>query len=147
MKQSSGRYLLLVGAVSFVLMSVCVFGQQEEGKTAAGKSDSVISFRSHVMPIFKKNCLPCHAEDNMNPSDLSLDSYDLLMAGGKHGDVAKPGKAGESVLVKKLSADPPFGDRMPLDPKKKRGTPSTMKLSDEDIKTIADWIDQGAKDN
>ena len=147
MKLASGRCMILVGAMSFVLMRVEVFGQQEEGKTTAGKSDSMISFRSHIMPVIKKNCLPCHAEDNMNPSDLSLDSYALLMAGGKHGDAVKPGKAAESVLVRKLSADPPFGERMPVDPRKKRGAPSTMKLSDEDIKTIADWIDQGARDN
>jgi hypothetical protein len=107
-----------------------------------------VSFSADVFPIIKNRCLPCHAEESFNPSELSLDSYELLMAGGKHGPVVVPGKSKESNLVKKLSTDPPFGDRMPLDLKKKKGKASTGKpLTDEEIRTIATWIDQGAKDN
>jgi len=99
------------------------------------------------MPIVRRECLPCHAEDSFNPSDLSLDSRELLMSGGRHGAPVVPGKSGESVLFQKLGPNPPFGDRMPLDPKKKRGERSLKSLSQEEIDLIGRWIDQGAKNN
>ena len=104
-----------------------------------------ITFKEDVMPILKRECLPCHAEDNFNPSELSLDSRELLMAGGKHGRAVVPGNAEKSVLVQKLSSNPPFGDRMPLDPKKKRGMQSTKSMTEEEIRIIRAWIEQGAK--
>jgi hypothetical protein len=105
------------------------------------------SFSKDIVPIISKNCMPCHAEEQFNPSELSLDSYDLLMKGGKHGDSVKPGKALESVFVQKLLENPPFGDRMPFDPRKKRKKEPMKPLSDEDISIITEWVNQGAKNN
>lgn len=98
-----------------------------------------ISFKVDVFPIIKKHCLPCHAEEQMNPSDLHLDNYETMMEGGKHGKPIEPGKPKESLLVQKLNPNPPFGEQMPL--KSKTG------LSEEEIKIIVDWIIQGAKKN
>jgi hypothetical protein len=105
-----------------------------------------VSFKNEIMPIVKRACLPCHAEDSFNPSELSLDSRDLLMNGGKHGSPVVPGNPEKSILYQKISPNPMFGDRMPLDPKKKRGTPSMKSLSEDEIKVIRAWIEQGAKD-
>lgn len=118
------------------------------GAPASGrKSGADVSFKKDVFSIIKKNCLPCHAADSFNPSELSLDSYDDLMTGGKHGSPVSPGKSKESIIIKKLGLDPPFGDPMPLDPKRKKGEPPRKRLTDEEIKTIAQWIDEGAKNN
>lgn len=106
-----------------------------------------VSFSKDIVPIISKNCMPCHAEEQFNPSELSLDSYDLLMKGGKHGDSVKPGKALESVFVQKLLENPPFGDRMPFDPRKKRKKEPVKPLSDEDISIVTEWVNQGAKNN
>jgi len=106
-----------------------------------------ISFKTDVLSVVKKNCLPCHAEDQYNPSELSLDTFDLMMAGGKHGVPVVPGKPAESLLLQKMYDKPPFGDRMPMDPKKKRGEMSKKKLSDEEIQVLTEWIAQGAKNN
>jgi hypothetical protein len=106
-----------------------------------------VSFKESVFPIIKRACLPCHAEENFNPSELSLDSRELLIAGGKHGVAVLPGKPEESILLQKLSSRPPFGDRMPLDPKKRRGEPSRKSLTEEEIGIIQDWVSQGAKNN
>lgn len=103
-----------------------------------------VSFKNDVTPVIQKYCLPCHAEDNYNPSELSLDTYDQLMTGGKHGSPVVAGKSGESILVKKLHADPPFGKPMPL---KRRSQPEQQWVPDDLQKVIADWIDQGAKNN
>ncbi len=106
-----------------------------------------VSFSQDIVPIISRNCMPCHAEEQFNPSELSLDSYDLLMKGGKHGDLVKPGKASESVFVQKLLENPPFGDRMPFDPRKKRKKEPIKPLSDGDIGIITEWVNQGAKNN
>jgi len=106
-----------------------------------------VSYMADVFPLVKKKCLPCHAEDNYNPSGLVLDSYETMMAGGEHGVPVQEGKGSESLLVQKLLDKPPFGDRMPLDMKKKKGEPSKKRLTDEEIRLITAWIDQGAQDN
>ena len=106
-----------------------------------------VSFKKDVFPIIDKRCLSCHAEDEDNPSELSMDTYAMLMAGGKHGKPVIPGKSAESILVQKLSAAPPFGNRMPLNKKRRIAEGKAKWLSDEEVKTVADWIDQGAKDN
>ena len=116
--------------------------------TAQGKEETkAVSFKEDVFPILKRHCLPCHAEDNENPSELSLDSYELLKAGGKHGAAFTPGKSAESPLIRKFSTKPPFGDRMPLNSRKRVAQGKAKWLMDEEVKTIATWIDQGAKDN
>ncbi len=122
---------------------------QEKGveKVDTPKVRPPVSFSKHVVPIISKNCMPCHAEEQFNPSELSLDSYDLLMKGGKHGDSVKPGKALESVFAQKILENPPFGDRMPFDPRKKRKKEPVKPLSDEDISIITEWVNQGAKNN
>ena len=58
-----------------------------------------------------------------------------------------PGKSSKSILMQKLGTEPPFGDRMPLNKKKRIAEGTAKWLTDEEVKTIADWIDQGAKDN
>lgn len=117
--------------------------------SVAGGADGKkgISFKSDVVPVIKRYCLPCHAEDQFNPSELSLDSYELLMSGGKHGAPVVAGKPKESILMKKLTGKPPFGDPMPLDPKKKKGEPQTRRLTDQEIQILAQWIAEGAKNN
>lgn len=141
---------------TFVFAVIIIFGVLglEPARSQQGKTDSVekktpdaVSFQKDVFPIVKKNCLPCHAEDNFNPSELALDSYDKMMSGGKHGAPVVPGSSSESILVGKLSLKPPFGDRMPLDPRKKRGEINTRRLTDEEIRIISDWIDRGAKND
>jgi hypothetical protein len=66
------------------------------------------------------------------------------MEGGKHGIPVVPGKPDDSILYQKLKEDPPFGDRMPL---KKRSDPVGKYLSDDEMRVLAEWIRQGAKDN
>ena len=114
---------------------------------AQGEKKATVSFKNDVFPIIKAKCLPCHAEDNFNPSELSMDSYDLIAKGGKHGVPFKPGKSAESLMIQKLSENPPFGDRMPLNSKKKIQEGKAVWLTPEEITTIATWIDQGAKNN
>lgn len=121
--------------------------QKKETKKEVKKSGGMLSFKENVFPIIERACLPCHAEENFNPSELSLDSYELLKMGGKHGEPFVAGKSKESIIVKKLGEEPPFGEKMPLNSKKKIREGKAKWLTEEEIKTIATWVDQGAKDN
>jgi len=149
-------HIFWVIAPVFLLIALSATGYRSETRAVqdeviAGEETSrsdTISFSETVLPIFQKSCLPCHALENYNPSELSLDSHELLMEGGRHGDAVVPGEAEEGTLVLKLREEPPFGDRMPVDKRKNKGEKSTVKpLEEEEIQAIATWINQGARDN
>lgn len=114
---------------------------QKAVKKATGKAhgNAVVSYKKDIVPIFKTYCLPCHTEDQMNPSELYFESYDQLMKGGKHGPPVVPGNPDSSLLVRKISFKPPFGDPMPLKVK----TPFCADTLD----ILKKWIAQGAKNN
>lgn len=123
------------------------FSQDEQSKKPSKKSADSVSFKNDVFPIVEKSCLPCHAADNFNKSELSLDDYETMKAGGENGPVWVAGKSTESLLVRKLKETPPFGERMPMNSKKKIAAGKAKWLTEEEIKTIARWIDEGAKNN
>ena len=103
------------------------------------------SFKTDVMPIIKKYCLPCHSEDNYNPSELSLDSYQLIMEGGKHGPPVVPGNPDKSLLLLKVNGSAPFGDPMPLGRRQNNGQIQQKHLTAEELTSLRNWIAHGAK--
>jgi hypothetical protein len=114
---------------------------------AISQQKAPVSFQKEIAPLIRSRCLPCHAEDNFNPSELSLDTYEMLMAGGKGGPAVVPGKARESLLVKKLRESPPSGERMPLNTKRDKEAGKARWLSDAEVNLFATWVDEGAKRN
>lgn len=141
--------LLVYAIISLLVMFVSQSspGGDGNGKKPAKRAAGALSFKKDISPIVQKRCLPCHAEDNFNPSELSMDDYERMSAGGKNGKIWVGGDSRESLIIKKLSEKPPFGDRMPLNSKKTIEAGKAKWLSEEEIKTIAQWIDEGAKDN
>ncbi|MBK7258493.1 MAG: hypothetical protein IPI01_11960 [Ignavibacteriae bacterium] len=109
--------------------------------------EGVPAFKANVMPILQKHCLPCHAEESFNPSALSLDDHAVLMKGGEHGAAVVPGKPDESLLVKKVLADPPFGERMPMRSKRRKSAERPAQLSADEVKVLQEWIRAGAKND
>jgi hypothetical protein len=94
-----------------------------------------VSFSGQVSPVFQRyGCYGCHG----GSGGLFAATVAQLTRGGDHGPSVVPGNADASVLVRKLGAAPPFGDRMP------QGGPY---LPDSTLQTIKLWINQGAKDN
>jgi hypothetical protein len=134
----------LVGGVSaFVCVILCglVF------RSATARDTDSVSYKNDVVPIFKKYCLPCHASDSNNPSELFMDSYADLMKGGEHGAPVVPGDPVKSLLLRKLEKEPPFGDPMPLNKKRRKSQTPPVRLTDEEVKVLQSWIEQGAKEN
>jgi len=150
--KENGRVFRALGSVVITLAIVSIGlspAQEKSGKDEkpAKKAGETVSFKNDVFPIIQKHCLPCHAEENFNPSELSMDNYKLLSTGGKGGPPLVSKKSTESLIVQKLSEKPPSGDRMPLNSKKKIQEGKAVWLSKDEVKTIATWVDQGAKNN
>lgn len=93
-----------------------------------------VSFAADVAPLLVDNCNGCHIDAMQTRGGLRMDTFAQLLRGGDSGDVIVPGRGNESLLVQKLRGQ--VGERMPAG-----GRPA---LSEESIKLIATWIDEGA---
>ncbi len=115
---------------SFIPLFLLVFA------AVAPAQQKKMTYVKDVAPIIKKYCLPCHLAENENPSGLALDTYETLIEGGNHGNTVVAGKPKESNLYLKLLPNPPFGKQMAR---------NKRKLTEEEVQTIYEWIQGGAK--
>ena len=123
-----------LAVVPVVLYFIACKDLGSELPASGGKQDG-ISFRSNIEPILsRRGCESCHG----GSGGLFVSSVALLLRGGDHGPAIVPGSAETSLMIKKLSPTPPFGDRMPQ---------GGAYLSDSTIQVIKDWINEGAPDN
>ncbi|WP_051669964.1 PSD1 and planctomycete cytochrome C domain-containing protein [Bryobacter aggregatus] len=98
---------------------LCCYGQQK----------TVPRFETDVLPILQSKCLACH-NAKMKQAELSLETRDDLLTGGKTGAAVVPGKAVDSLLLAMVgSGKMPMGGK-PLPP--------------EEAAAIRNWIDSGA---
>ena len=106
-----------------------------DGKNSGLPADSPIGlklFNDKVHAILVSKCVKCHGGQKTE-SGFNLTNRDALLKGGDNGAEVVPGKASESPLVKLLRHD-----EEPYMPK------GSGKLPDEEIASIASWIDAGA---
>jgi hypothetical protein len=130
-------------ALMGIVVLVCVGASVPGGEGSEG----AVSYKTDVAPLLNKYCMPCHAEENENKSEFFIDSYALLMKGGKHGVSVKPGNPDESDIILKLSEAPPYGERMPMQSKRKLKAGPPKYLSEDEVAVVKKWIAEGAKDN
>ena len=107
-------------------------------QTGCGDKSNSLTYQADVKPILDANCVSCHTAGNpgYEKSGLRLDSYDALMKGTQYGPVIVPGSSVSSTLYRLVSGQADPSIRMPH---------GKAALSDDDVSTIAAWIDQGAK--
>lgn len=99
-----------------------------------------VSFSNNVLPILQSGCdgVGCHI--GFEASGVELTSYSAVVSsvGVQYAEaIVQPGDGSGSALIDKLTANPQFGQTMPI------GT----QLSASDIEIIRRWIDEGALDN
>jgi mono/diheme cytochrome c family protein len=149
----------LVGGVSIISQQIGVTRTPNAAlkKTIAGAAffigvamplqataQPTVSFSKQVLPIFESHCIQCHSTGGVGQisSSMSLMSYKDLRDGGIHGVALVPFHSDRSPIIRYLKDDwkseNPNALKMP---------PLGPPLPDSDIKLIADWIDQGAKNN
>jgi hypothetical protein len=97
-----------------------------------------VDFSRDVQPIFTKNCFLCHGPDGSSrKAELRLDVRENALTDHDSGVPIVPGKPEMSELIARITAED-VDDRMPP---KKHGNPLTA----EQVKTLKDWIAQGAE--
>jgi len=88
-----------------------------------------VSFSRDVAPILVARCSRCHID--RAAANFSMQTFDALARGSRNGPVVEPGSSAGSRLFEVLESGemPRGGD----------------KLSDEELATVRNWIDAGAK--
>ncbi len=101
--------------------------------SVVARAQEAPSFAKDVAPILAANCVGCHG-GNAPMGNLSLETYDNIAKGGKHGNVIEAGRGEQSRLYLMITGK--VAPTMPLG-----GKP----LAEGDIETIRKWIDAGAQ--
>ncbi len=107
------------------------------GRTVQARSvaDPSSFYGKHIYPILDTNCVACHGDAKVK-GGLRVDTYDLLMRGGKEGAVILPGRPDKSILMERITLPAGHKKFMPAE-----GKPP---LTPEQISWIKAWILQGA---
>lgn len=92
-------------------------------------------YAERLKPILDSNCYACHSAAKTK-GGLQLDSYALMMEGGRDGVVIIPGHPEKSLLFQRITLPPEDQKSMPAE-----GKPP---LKPEEIAWIMAWILQGA---
>ncbi|MFD2111237.1 c-type cytochrome domain-containing protein [Thiorhodococcus fuscus] len=107
--------------------------------SACGQQPNV-TFKKDVQPILKQHCAECHLKggQGFNASGFLVESYESVMKGTKFGPVIVAGDPLSSSLYRLVAGEVDQSIRMPhgKDP-----------ISDAQIATIEQWIEQGAQNN
>lgn len=97
--------------------------------------ETAAAYADVVQPILRERCVSCHGPAKSN-GGLRVDTWELLVKGGKHGLVLKPGTSAPGALVRRI--DLPADEKEHMPP---RGKPQ---LSDDDLTLIEWWVGAGA---
>jgi hypothetical protein len=142
----------LLGAAACIAEIEPEVGPVRAGICKSEDSDPnrTVSYRTDVLPLWERplgmaGC-SCHLPSSRRTSGidstgLDVSSYTSIMRGGNSSrDTAIiPGDPCMSLVVQKVSAAPPSGNRMPSD-----GPPY---LTPKELALLSDWIAEGALDN
>ena len=88
-----------------------------------------------VKPILERRCVQCHKESK-SKGKFRMDTYDLLVKGGKEGSGLEPGKSAESNILIRMLLPKDDDEHMPPE-----GKPDIEK---HEIAVVKWWIDNGA---
>ncbi|MCI0537831.1 MAG: PSD1 and planctomycete cytochrome C domain-containing protein [Verrucomicrobiales bacterium] len=122
--------LLLIGLLTARLAGVT----SPAMGAAAARSERGIDFVRDIQPILAASCHKCHGPTE-SKNGLRLDRRRNALEGSDAGPVIIPGKSNESRLIQYVTGS--NDDKIVMPPKGDR-------LSDEQIRLLSTWIDQGA---
>ncbi len=107
-------------------------GTVQAGDMAVAKAPPP-NFMEHVFPIVEQRCMKCHRDDKRE-GGLSLATFSQAMDGGSSGRIVTPGDPdGSRMLRLVMMIEEPF---MP---------PKGKTLTDDQILSIREWIETGAR--
>ena len=88
-----------------------------------------------VAPILERSCVQCHKESK-SKGKFRMDTYELLVKGGKEGPGLKPGNSAESHILMRMLL--PKDDEEHMPPKGK------TEIAEHEFAVMKWWIDNGA---
>ncbi len=100
----------------------------------AAPADPVV-YADIVSPVLENRCMSCHKESK-SKGKLRMDTYEMLVKGGKEGSDLVPGDSKKSNIIVRAELPEDDDDRMP--PEGKKG------LADYELVVLKWWIDSGA---
>lgn len=103
-------------------------------KVVAAAGSQVV-YADIVAPIFERRCVSCH-KDGKSKGKLRMDTFEMLVKGGKEGPAIEPGSADKSNVIVRIELPEDDGDRMPPD-----GKPG---LNEAEVMVVRWWLDSGA---
>ena len=109
------------GRRSRLLFILCSLLSTTFGKGADPDPESF--FELKIRPVLLGSCFKCHGGQKVT-SDLRVDSREALLRGGQSGPAVIPGDAERSLLIQAV-----------------RHTHEKIKLSDEAILNLTEWVD------
>jgi uncharacterized membrane protein/mono/diheme cytochrome c family protein len=110
-------------------------GETSEKRKPIPNVQEAMVYQEVVQPLLKSKCYSCH-NSNKKKGGLQMDLPELLMKGGKNGEVIISGNAAQSEMIKRLLLPREDDDHMP--PKEK------PQMSEQDIALLHWWIASGA---
>jgi hypothetical protein len=96
------------------------------------KGGEAVAFTKDIAPILVDNCVRCHS-GNDPKGGLSMETFELLWAGGKSGPVIEPGQLAKSRLWQLAGEQKPF--KMP---------PGDERITQTEWSKLRTWISEGA---
>ena len=96
---------------------------------AGAPPPGAVSFTKQIAPIIVARCGGCHVRNSRG--ELSMATYESMMAGNKNGKIVIAGKPEGSIIIDKIE-----GKEMP---------PNGAGIPDAEFATIKKWITEGAK--
>ena len=88
-----------------------------------------------VQPILERRCVQCHKEEKAK-GKFRMDTYDMLVKGGKEGPGIEPGNSAKSNIIVRMELPEDDDDHMPPE-----GKPQ---VEAAELAVIKWWLDQGA---
>ncbi len=109
--------------------------KQTKEDVKAKPLEEQIVYADIVQPILNKRCVQCHKEEK-SKGKFRMDTYELLVKGGKEGDGIKPGNVEKSNIV--YRAELPADDEEHMPPDGKKG------FEAHELAVVKWWIAEGA---
>ena len=97
--------------------------------------EELLVYDDVIYPMFKENCITCHNPDKQK-GDLLMNTYEGLLLGGENGPAVTAKDLKKSELYRRITLPGHEKEFMPSDGRKP--------LSENEVKVVEWWIDQGA---
>src|SRR5687768_7240214 len=90
-----------LGAPTSAASASAIAASPAGSPAGAGSAKELEFFAEKVRPVLQAQCFACHG-GKFKQAGLNLQTRETLLRGSDNGPVVVPGKAGESLLIKKI---------------------------------------------